>query len=89
MRHFPTAALPRAAAEVAARAREHLVAGRELLPLLDPLGALCVRVLFGLYEDLLALMEERRFDVFRERPRLTDARKWTGLAATCLYPRNP
>lgn len=80
---------PKVGAELARRARAHLAASRDLLPLLDPRGALCVRVLAGLYEDILTLLEERRFDVFTERPRLSRTRKLARVAAICLDPRHP
>jgi phytoene synthase len=58
-------------AHQAARARQHLAAGRTLLPLLDRRSAACVAAFANLYAATLDRIEERGFDVFGGPPRLS------------------
>lgn len=69
------------------RARKHLHDGQALMPMLEPMGRMCVRVMSGLYEDILDLMERNRFDVFSTRPKLSREKKWRRLLMVCLDPR--
>lgn len=62
-------------AHQAARAHSLLRQGLGLLTLLDRRSALCVRAFAGIYAGLLAQMEERNFDVFSRRPKLSPAAK--------------
>jgi 15-cis-phytoene synthase len=55
----------------AERARAHLRDGLGLLRTLDSRSALCVSTFAGLYEAMLDRIEERRYDVFGDPPRLS------------------
>jgi phytoene synthase len=59
----------------AARARELLAEGRELLPSLDRRSRLCVATFAGLYEGTLERIEEQGYDVFSRSPRLSTPAK--------------
>ncbi len=59
----------------AARAHALLRQGLGLLTLLDRRSALCVQAFAGIYAGLLTQMEERNFDVFSRRPKLSSAAK--------------
>jgi phytoene synthase len=65
----------------AGRAERLLAEGLELLPLLDPRSALCVRAFAGIYRGLLLQMRARGFDVFSERPHLSAVGKVRAVAA--------
>lgn len=62
-------------ARQAARAREHLVEGRTLLPLLDRRSAACVAAFANLYAATLDRIEASGYDVFRGPPRLSTLTK--------------
>jgi phytoene synthase len=51
----------------AERARYHFQRGQKLLPLLPPRGRMCANGLQGVYFDILRMIEQRDYDVFRER----------------------
>ncbi|MBM4406350.1 MAG: hypothetical protein FJ039_09265 [Chloroflexi bacterium] len=64
----------------AERAREHLDAGNRLLPLITGKRArVCPAILRGLYASILKHIEERGYDVFTKRARLS-AREKTWIA---------
>jgi phytoene synthase len=65
----------------AARADRLLRAGLDLLPLLDRRSALCVRTFAGIYRGLLVQMRQRGYDVFTERPQLSNVEKVRAVAA--------
>ncbi len=69
------------------RARGYFDRGRELLPLLDPGGRLCVQTLGAIYSRLLDLIEAREYDVLSGRVRISNPAKlkcalgaWVGAA---------
>lgn len=69
----------------AARARRHLARGRTLLPYLDRRSAACVAAFANLYEETLARIEARGFDVFAGPPRLSALTK-ARIAGAGLLP---
>jgi phytoene synthase len=62
-------------AHQAARARQHLVEGRTLLPLLDRRSAACVATFANLYAATLDRIEAGGYDVFGGPPRLSPLTK--------------
>ncbi|MAE68935.1 MAG: squalene synthase HpnD [Gemmatimonadetes bacterium] len=69
------------------RARTYFRRGRELLPLVDPAGRLCVQTLGAVYIRLLDLIEAREYDVLSSRVRISSPAKlrlalgaWLGAA---------
>ena len=74
----------------AERARGYFDSGATLLNYLGPRSRACPAVLHGLYSGLLDRMEQRGFDVFAERTRLSSMEKirlTAKLWATSLLPR--
>ncbi len=72
------------------RARRYFDTGATLLNYLSLRSRACPAVLHGLYSKLLDRMEERGFDVFKERTRLSSTEKLkltARLWATSLIPR--
>jgi len=57
------------------RAHYHFRSGKRLLPLLDLRSRMCVNVLQGVYADILTRIEDRRYDVIRERVSLSTREK--------------
>ncbi len=62
-------------ADQGTRARAYFRGGRRLLPLLDRRSRMCVSMLAGLYEEILAEIERRDHDVFAGRVALSAPRK--------------
>ena len=77
----------------AQRAREYFRSGEKLLAYLAPRSRACPAVLHGLYSRLLDRIEQRGFDVYGERVRLSSVEKLRIMAklwTTSLLPRrNP
>lgn len=68
-------------ADQATRARSYFRGGERLLPLLDRRSRMCVSMMAGLYEEILAEIERRDHDVFAGRVSLSAPRK-LGLMVT-------
>jgi len=64
----------------AARAGEYFASGHMLLPMLDLRARMCVQMLAALYEDILARLAARDFDVTRGRVSLPGRRKLVLMA---------
>lgn len=64
----------------AARAGEYFASGHRLLPMLDLRARMCVQMLAALYEDILARLAARDFDVTRGRVSLPGRRKLVLMA---------
>ncbi len=64
----------------AQRARDYFISGRRLLPLLDMRSRMCVNVLQGIYTELVDRIEQRGYDVFRERVSLSTTEKLRSIA---------
>lgn len=62
-------------ADQATRARAYFRGGERLLPLLDRRSRMCVSMMAGLYEEILAEIERRDHDVFAGRVSLSAPRK--------------
>ena len=75
----------------AQRAREYFRSGGTLLAYLSPRSRACPAVLHGLYSRLLDRIEQRGFDVYGERVRLSSGEKLRIMAelwTTSLLPRH-
>ena len=75
----------------AQRAREYFRSGGTLLAYLSPRSRACAAVLHGLYSRLLDRIEQRGFDVYGERVRLSSGEKLRIMAklwTTSLLPRH-
>ncbi len=64
----------------ARRAREYFASGHMLLPMLDLRARMCVQMLAALYEDILARLAARDFDVTQGRVSLPGHRKLVLMA---------
>ncbi len=64
----------------AARAGEYFASGHMLLPMLDLRARMCVQMLAALYEDILARLAARDFDVTQGRVSLPGRRKLALMA---------